>query len=1218
MAFRFDTAEDLEAPLRELTACDHPFLIGVRHHSAAMARAVPELLRNFHPEVVLIELPPEFSPWIEWLAHPETVAPVALSACLNDGQQISFLPFADFSPELAAIRWACQHQVPVVPIDSPLESRGTRSTCSGPPRGILASLMKRAECLDSGQLWERLVESPAAGSNAENLRRAGLLFGWATRCNDDEPSEYDRARELWMRTRIAEYSGKRLAAIIGAYHAPALLPEPRLWTRPESASTGKATSTKASRTSSVSDGDHAVVTAMIPYSFAQLDERSGYPAGIRDPQWHQLMLEASTQEESDLALAGLIVSVCRELRRKGHPMNAADAQEVLRLARDLAVLRELRVPGRGEFIEAIQTGLTRGQLYGLGQAVATALQHVLIGHRTGAVPESIPRCGLAPHLEAQLKALRLPGPDSFGQERRRLRLDPLRNATDRARVVMLERMALCQIPYAKRAEDGSVGDRESLTSVWDIQWEHATAAMIALTGLRGATLQQAAEGILRNRGLNRSQSEWSNSEFDAILLAAECGFHNLVATGVEWMLSDFANVASLSQLVGAMQFVDRLTNGHIPALPRPGDEYLPEFCQPFELRGHWQSSVLLQAAISRASGLAGSDSESDSAAIVELVNWFEQQGWSTIASPTAERDSGMTSLLKIPIEAGRFLFHLAEFSRNGSWLMQGTAIGCRLIMNDLSTEELVTFTGSWVDQATETESRRALLRRLRGTMLVLQPRLLSDDGLLSGIEDRLTVYSDVAFFERLPALRGGFDVLSPVVRKQLLRIIDARIPQNARQGSASASTVQSQIEPLVQKAFFEADRAAWEEVCSLLPELLTTTGTSDSSVFSPLGTQGAAGSHLEPPHHEVSLAERWRLILGIRDDSLSPCSSRAARALDELYGQDRGEGSRRSLGGVPGSGGGDEAPWPSTRVWAEELESLFGERVREEVLGSAVERGRSAALAEMKEESVRPSIELLQTVLSMRGSLPEQQTEKLRRIARRITDELAKELATRLAPALTGLTTARPTRRPNRKVDLRRTVAANLRTVRTLPDGSHQLIPEQLYFRSPARRTMDWHVIFVVDVSGSMEPSVIYSALTAAIFSALPALSVTFLAFSTQVIDFTNHVDDPLAMLMEVQVGGGTLISLGLAAARERMKVPSRTIVLLVTDFEEGGSVSALIAEVQAIVDTGAKALGLAALSDDGKPRYHTGIASQVAGCGMPVAALSPLELARWVGEQIR
>jgi Mg-chelatase subunit ChlD len=151
-----------------------------------------------------------------------------------------------------------------------------------------------------------------------------------------------------------------------------------------------------------------------------------------------------------------------------------------------------------------------------------------------------------------------------------------------------------------------------------------------------------------------------------------------------------------------------------------------------------------------------------------------------------------------------------------------------------------------------------------------------------------------------------------------------------------------------------------------------------------------------------------------------------------------------------------------------------------------------------------------------------------------------------------------------------------------------------------------------------MEPSVIYSAMMAAIFSGLPAISVQFLAFSTQVIDFTDRVEDPLSMLMEVEVGGGTHIAKGLRAARERLRVPKRSIVLLVTDFEEGFPISGLLAEVRAIVDSGATALGLAALSDDGKPRYNKGIAGQVVNHGMPVAALSPMELARWIGEQIR
>jgi Mg-chelatase subunit ChlD len=165
---------------------------------------------------------------------------------------------------------------------------------------------------------------------------------------------------------------------------------------------------------------------------------------------------------------------------------------------------------------------------------------------------------------------------------------------------------------------------------------------------------------------------------------------------------------------------------------------------------------------------------------------------------------------------------------------------------------------------------------------------------------------------------------------------------------------------------------------------------------------------------------------------------------------------------------------------------------------------------------------------------------------------------------------------------------------------------------------MDWHLIFVVDVSGSMEPSVIYSALMAAIFSSLPAIEVKFFAFSTDVIDFSEHADDPLSLLMEVQVGGGTHIGLGLRAAREAVRNPARTLVVVVSDFEEGCSVPEMLSEVRMLADSGVKLIGLAALDDDAKPRYHAGNAAAVAAAGMSVAAVSPERLAQWVGDQIR
>src|SRR6185437_2053844 len=98
----------------------------------------------------------------------------------------------------------------------------------------------------------------------------------------------------------------------------------------------------------------------------------------------------------------------------------------------------------------------------------------------------------------------------------------------------------------------------------------------------------------------------------------------------------------------------------------------------------------------------------------------------------------------------------------------------------------------------------------------------------------------------------------------------------------------------------------------------------------------------------------------------------------------------------------------------------------------------------------------------------------------------------------------------------------------------------------------------------------------------------------------SGAVDDPLALLMEVQVGGGTHIGLGLRAAREAIKNPSRTLVVLVTDFEEGVSIAEMLAEIRTLADAGAKLIGLAALDDAAKPRYHAGNAASAVAAGMP------------------
>jgi Mg-chelatase subunit ChlD len=470
------------------------------------------------------------------------------------------------------------------------------------------------------------------------------------------------------------------------------------------------------------------------------------------------------------------------------------------------------------------------------------------------------------------------------------------------------------------------------------------------------------------------------------------------------------------------------------------------------------------------------------------------------------------------------------------------------------------------------------------------------------LDDRLAASADEEFLTRLPALRAGFLLLAPADRVQLL---NDRIAVLEPDGPGTDARRAADPEALAAARI--ADHAGRAAIARLLPNFaLRPAGQADAQA-EPVRLSEAPG--------EITLAERWRLVLGVKGCSGAK-ARRAATALDQLYGASErgGRGRRDDLS----SRGGTEAANPSPREWVDDVNGLFGKDVCEEVLGEAAAAGRVAVLEHLNPETVRPSIALLEQVLALRGGLPETQLSQLRRLARRITERLAEQLANRLRPALNGLSTPRPTRRHTRRLDFRRTLAANLDTAHRRDDGRIALAPRKLTFRTPARRQMDWHLIFVVDVSGSMEASVIYSALVAAIFAALPAIDVRFFAFSTQVIDLTKSVDDPLALLLEVQVGGGTHIGLGLRAAREAIKNPARTLVVVVTDFEEGVSIGEMLAEVRMIADSGAKSLGLAALDDQAKPRYHAGNAALVVAAGMAVAAVSPERLAQWVGDHIR
>ncbi|MFJ3786070.1 DUF5682 family protein [Streptomyces sp. NPDC090093] len=1236
------TTLDPRAAVDALAASRTPYLLGVRHHSPALAAVVPALLDEAGAEVVCVELPADFRPWLEHLADPETVAPVALAGT-GEGGRLAFYPFADFSPELAAVRWARDRGAEVVCCDLPLsdpgwsatgpdrerdgdtdglpgidaadgtgEGDGARPTGETRERGSFAGALAAAGTGRDGEdMWDRAVEVLAPGCSPDAVRRAALGVGWALRADADVPAS-DLAREARMRRVIAESSagGRRVAAVIGAFHAPALLAsadteEPVGTDRHTPEGTGAHTSTSTSTsTSTDADGSGkadrgrasaapltdpvapatpkapagnqdpvAAVTSFVPYSFDLLDSRSGYPAGIRDPLWQQAVLTAAgdpdrLREAASAAVTGL----CREMRRAGHTAGTGEAAETLRLACDLATLRGLPAPGRGELLEAVTTVLGQGEPLGRGRALARALEAVFVGTARGRISPHAPRSGLGPSVEEELARLRLPRPEE--PEPREVRLDPLRSPLDGRREVLLQRLLVIGASYGEPLAVAATGDGTALGTKWRLTWNPSVPARLDLAGVRGVTAAQAAAGTLAETARHEAAEGGPTPAqiLTGLTAAARCDLPDLVDARLREASAVLPDTAGLPELLEALDLLEGLRRGHYPGTTEHARATAGAL-----------TGELLEAAVRSLPGLAGSDTPADAGALVAL------------ADRSAARHLGL-----------RMDRALAELTSEGSPLIQGAALAVRVLLDLDPAADLGERTAGWIDGATSPDARRALMKRLAGLLTAAGPLLQASPEALSPLLDRVDSLADQEFLDRLPALRGGFDALTPAARDRLLTTVTERLGDRL--------DLSLDAPPELLALWAAADAAGLAALKSLaLPDPETAPGPCPASE-----PEAAADTPpAEAPDRRLAPADRWRLLLGRHRDRLSADARRYARALDELYGGGRGEGAD-DLDTGSGGGGGQEASFPTAREWSQELEALFGADVREEVLAEAADAGRTDVLAQLDPAAVRPSVELLGSVLSLAGGMPEAQLARLRPLVKRLVDELARELATRLRPTLSGLATPRPTRRPGGRLDLARTLRANLAHTRRTDDGRVVVVPERPVFSTRASKEADWRLILVVDVSGSMEASVIWSALTAAVLGGVPTLSTHFLAFSTQVVDLTDRVEDPLSLLLEVRVGGGTHIAAGLAHARSLITVPSRTLVVVVSDFEEGAPLAGLLGEVRALAASGAHLLGCAALDDAGAPRYSVPVARQLVAAGMPVAALSPLALARWVGDRLR
>ena len=365
---------------------------------------------------------------------------------------------------------------------------------------------------------------------------------------------------------------------------------------------------------------------------------------------------------------------------------------------------------------------------------------------------------------------------------------------------------------------------------------------------------------------------------------------------------------------------------------------------------------------------------------------------------------------------------------------------------------------------------------------------------------------------------------------------------------------------------------------------------------------------------------RWQLILGQgateggENSAESPSPSSHDEQKNRGSTQQHLEQLLQSLYGGDGEGG-DEDARPDIARWVGDLHHYFPDDVAQLMQRDMIKRLKLKTLLNdpLWLEQVEPDLILATQILALRRSLSAETLTSAKQVVQKVVDQLIKELKQPLLAAINGaLHRATPNNRPKlHEINWHRTIRTNLKHYQP---SEKALIPERLIGYGKKRPGLR-ELFICVDQSGSMAQSSVYAAIFASVISQLPALTTHLITFSTAVVDHTDHLDDPVAILFAGQLHGGTYIHRALAYCAPQITRPADTIFLLITDLYEGGDKTNMVAQLADLQGRGVQLIVLLALSDEGKPRYDEKSAEQLQARGIPTLACTPRQFPLLMGQ---
>lgn len=485
----------------------------IRHHSPACSYHLKKTIKEYKPDIILIEGPIDANGVKEFLCDEESIMPVAIYYSYSDSkgfiseekkQYKCYYPFLDASPELVALREGKNNNIKTKFIDLPyseilINSKEGQGLLKNAEKSsynddyliaenkFINTLCEKQGCRNFSELWEKVFEIQGIYIESREFIKNILSYCYISRLYSSEETlknEACIAREIFMAQNIQAEMNKhnKVLVVSGGFHTYGIYKLLK--------------SENQLKMHKIREEDKGVY--LMIYSMEACDALNGYNSGMVFPNFYNEVysnIEEKVKNPYESAVLKNLILCGKEVRKNNGCLSTFDEICALNMAKGLAGLRNKKESGVYELIDAVTSSYIKGDLNVSTEEPLKILYKNIRGNTIGQLSEKADVPPIIKDFKVNADKYNLKITTTLEQN---VSLEMYSKEKHRQISYLLHRMNFLDTGFCKLVKGPNILLKKNLNIVretWKYKYNTKVNAALIDSSVYGATLEEAVKTI---------------------------------------------------------------------------------------------------------------------------------------------------------------------------------------------------------------------------------------------------------------------------------------------------------------------------------------------------------------------------------------------------------------------------------------------------------------------------------------------------------------------------------------------------------------------------------------------------------------------------------------------------------------------------------------------------------------------------------------------------